>query len=76
MRSDDAFNILALDGGGIRGVYGAHVLARLEDTLRAPVRERFDLIAGTTPRSFASTNSPLYGTDAMRPEIGLSGVIL
>ena len=48
MRGDDAFNILALDGGGIRGVYGAHVLARLEDTLGSPVRERFDLIAGTS----------------------------
>ena len=44
MRSDDAFNILALDGGGIRGVYGAHVLARLEDTLGAPVRERSYMI--------------------------------
>ena len=48
MESDNAFNILALDGGGIRGVYGAYVLARLEDTLSAPVRERFDLIAGTS----------------------------
>ena len=33
MRSGDAFNILTLDGGGIRGIYAAHVLARLEDTL-------------------------------------------
>ena len=63
MRSDDAFNILTLDGGGIRGVYGAHVLARLEDTLGAPVRERFDLIAGTSTGSIlagaASTNIPM-----------------
>ena len=63
MRSDDAFNILALDGGGIRGVYGAHVLAKLEDTLSAPVRERFDLIAGTSTGSIlagaASMNIPM-----------------
>ncbi len=51
MRSDDEFNILALDGGGIRGVYGAHVLARLEDTLSVPVGERFDLITGTSTGS-------------------------
>ena len=63
MRTDDAFNILALDGGGIRGVYGAHILARLEDTLSAPVRERFDLIAGTSTGSIvagaASMNIPM-----------------
>ena len=59
MRSDYAFNILALDGGGIRGVYGAHVLARLEDALSAPIREHFDLIAGT------STGSILAGAAAM-----------
>ena len=63
MRSEDAFNILALDGGGIRGVYGAHVLARLEDTLGSPVRERFDLIAGTSTGSIlagaASMNIPM-----------------
>lgn len=51
MRSDNTFNILALDGGGIRGVYAAHVLARLEDTLKVPVRECFDLIAGTSTGS-------------------------
>ena len=63
MRSDNAFNILALDGGGIRGVYAAHVLARLEDTLRVPVRECFDLIAGTSTGSIiagaASVNIPM-----------------
>ena len=51
MRNDDGFNILALDGGGIRGIYAAHVLARLEDSLGVRVRERFDLIAGTSTGS-------------------------
>ena len=63
MGSDDTFNILALDGGGIRGVYAAHVLARLEDILEAPVRESFDLIAGTSTGSIiagaASVNIPM-----------------
>ena len=63
MQSDDAFNILALDGGGIRGIYAAHVLARLEDNLGLPVRERFDLIAGTSTGSIlagaASMNIPM-----------------
>ncbi len=54
------FNILALDGGGIRGIYAAHVLARLEDTLKVPVRECFDLIAGT------STGSILAGAAAVK----------
>ena len=63
MRSDETFNILALDGGGIRGVYAAYVLARLEDTLGVPVRECFDLIAGTSTGSIlagaASMNIPM-----------------
>ena len=63
MRSDDAFNILALDGGGIRGIYAAHVLAKLEDTLSVPVRECFNLIAGTSTGSIlagaASMNIPM-----------------
>ena len=60
MRHGDAFNILALDGGGIRGIYAAHVLTRLEDTLGAPVQERFDLIAGT------STGSILAGAASIK----------
>ena len=49
MQNDDkTFHILALDGGGARGIYSARVLARIEETLVAPVRDCFDLIAGTS----------------------------
>lgn len=43
------FQILSLDGGGIRGVFSAAVLAALEDDY-APMRvaDHFDLIAGTS----------------------------
>lgn len=40
--------ILTIDGGGIRGVFPAAFLARLEDRLGVPIAEYFDLIAGTS----------------------------
>lgn len=42
------YRILALDGGGIRGIITAVWLDRLEETLEGPVREHVDLIAGTS----------------------------
>ncbi len=42
------FQILSLDGGGIRGVFTAAVLAAIEDDLESPVTNHFDLIAGTS----------------------------
>jgi hypothetical protein len=42
------FQILALDGGGIRGLYTASLLAALEKGLGGPVVNHFDLIAGTS----------------------------
>jgi patatin-like phospholipase/acyl hydrolase len=42
------FKILSLDGGGIRGVFPAAFLAKLEEHLDAPVGSYFDLIAGTS----------------------------
>lgn len=42
------FTILALDGGGIRGLFSAAVLARLEADHDACVVEHFDLIVGTS----------------------------
>jgi uncharacterized protein len=42
------YRILSLDGGGIRGVFPAAFLAKLEDHLAAPMGSYFDLIAGTS----------------------------
>jgi patatin-like phospholipase/acyl hydrolase len=42
------FQILTLDGGGLRGIFSAAVLARLEDDLNLRITDHFDLIAGTS----------------------------
>jgi patatin-like phospholipase/acyl hydrolase len=42
------FQILALDGGGMKALFTAHVLARLEEDLGIDIRDGFDLIAGTS----------------------------
>lgn len=42
------FHILALDGGGYKGMFAASVLACLEDDLGIRVADHFDLLAGTS----------------------------
>lgn len=42
------FHVLALSGGGFRGLYTATVLKHLEEQLGAPLARRFDLICGTS----------------------------
>lgn len=42
------FNILSLSGGGYMGLYTAHVLAALEERSGRPLRDSFDLVAGTS----------------------------
>src|SRR5258705_11895101 len=42
------FRILSLDGGGIRGVFPAALLARIQEHLEHPIGRYFDLIAGTS----------------------------
>lgn len=44
----DRFQVLALDGGGIKALFTAHVLARLEADLGVRITDHFDLIAGTS----------------------------
>ena len=42
------FQILAIDGGGVRGIFTAALLAGLEADLGCSVHEAFDLIVGTS----------------------------
>jgi predicted acylesterase/phospholipase RssA len=42
------FQILALDGGGMRGLYTASLLSALESELGSPILNHFDLVAGTS----------------------------
>ena len=45
------FRILSIDGGGIRGVYPAHVLRCIEERLQIDLFDTFDMIAGTSTGS-------------------------
>src|SRR5215208_2220729 len=40
--------VLTLDGGGMRGLFEAHVVAALEEAVGAPAAQIFDLVAGTS----------------------------
>ena len=42
------FKILSIDGGGIRGIFSAHILKRIEDEYNIKLKDHFDLIAGTS----------------------------
>jgi len=42
------FQILSLDGGGIKGLFSAAVLAAIEDDLKWNIVDHFDLITGTS----------------------------
>lgn len=42
------FQILSLDGGGIKGIFSAAILAKLEEDLKVRIVDHFDLIAGTS----------------------------
>jgi len=45
---DKSFNILSLNGGGIRGLFQAEFLSLLKKELDNPIYTYFDLIAGTS----------------------------
>ncbi|MEO1375966.1 MAG: CBASS cGAMP-activated phospholipase [Cyanobacteria bacterium J06635_10] len=53
------FRILCLDGGGIRGVMPARILQKVEQKLGSPLKEHFDLIAGTSTGSILAAGIAL-----------------
>jgi len=46
--SANRFQVLALSGGGYRGLYTATILAEVEREIGGPIARHFDLIAGTS----------------------------
>jgi len=42
------FQVLALDGGGLKGIFSAAVLAGLEEDIGRPILGYFDLVTGTS----------------------------
>jgi patatin-like phospholipase/acyl hydrolase len=46
--SNGCYRVLALDGGGIRGLIPARVLDEIETHMERPVADMFDLVAGTS----------------------------
>jgi len=63
--------VLAIDGGGIRGLIPARVLEQLEASLERPVAELFDLVAGTSTGGILACTLTARGADgAPRHEAG------
>lgn len=48
MHQENNFHILALDGGGARGIYAAQVLVEIERAHGAKIKDCFDLLVGTS----------------------------
>jgi patatin-like phospholipase/acyl hydrolase len=46
--SPPRFQVLALDGAGVRGIFTAAVLAALEEDIGHPVLDHFDMVVGTS----------------------------
>ncbi len=68
MNPNGSFSILALDGGGVRGIYAAQLLATAEQSLGTKIADCFDLIAGGS-----STGSIMAG--AAVAEIALTDIV-
>ena len=48
MQDAKKLKILSLDGGGIRGVFPAYLLTKIEASVKQPIWKYFDLICGTS----------------------------
>lgn len=73
--SKDRF-ILAIDGGGIRGIIPARVMAYIEDKVRKPIHQLFDLVAGTSTGAILALASacPYKKTGTPRAAVHYSSI--
>ena len=48
MKEKKVFKVLAIDGGGIKGLYSARILEHFENRFNGAISDHFDLICGTS----------------------------
>lgn len=76
LEDKEPVNVLAIDGGGVRGIIPAKILQKIEEESKKPIAELFDLIVGTstggiltlgltTPDITKETLSPKYSAKDM-----------
>jgi len=70
----DVLKVLAIDGGGIRGVIPATVLSAIEDRTETPIASLFDLIAGTSTGGILALGLVKPGENG-RPEYSASDLV-
>jgi patatin-like phospholipase/acyl hydrolase len=66
--------ILSIDGGGIRGVIPAMVLAEIEQRTQRPIAELFHLIAGTSTGGILALGLTVPGPDG-KPKYSASDLV-
>jgi patatin-like phospholipase/acyl hydrolase len=67
--------ILAIDGGGIRGIIPAVVLAAIEKQAGKPICELFDLIAGTSTGGILALGMVKPGQQAGKPQYAATDLL-
>lgn len=70
----DYLKILSIDGGGIRGLIPALVLARIEQITQKPIADLFDVIAGTSTGGILALGLTCAGEDG-RPRYSAADLV-
>lgn len=74
-RGRDFVTILAIDGGGIRGLIPARVLEALEDRAGMPACRLFDLVAGTSTGGIIALALTKPNADRSGPEYAAKALV-
>ncbi len=74
-RDHEYVTILAIDGGGIRGLIPARIVESLERRTGMPACRLFDLVAGTSTGGIIALALTVPGQDRSRPEYSASDLV-